>query len=863
MEPKTNKLLTLAIITMLASMAYLSLMKISIVPATSLFTFTFESGDFSEFTGSQIDGATVTFILNSTVHHGSYSTKFNGTAQAGWNYFYYKTLTSPPTTIYMREYVLVTSTSFLTSAGDYLPLFGFSNPTTGRIVMPVIAKNSSSNHVWGLYYRNSSAWFLNYSSVEITTGWHSFKLKHVTSTGANLDGEEHIYVDDAEILTLTNISNNDRTLEQAIIGGYFANAATFNVNIDCGEVSDVDIGDEGPQATNIDSSTTGAGISCDFSAFWSSSPANMSYYIFETNNTGVSTNDTATAFPVGESTSWSNITKTLIATVGATVSWRILANNTAGLWGTTGLQYIVTTAPITITINDPETDVYTDQSVPVDIEATPLVGSIDKIWYNIKNGSVWVFTINQTYVAPTTVEGISDGSYHFYVWANNTGGMVATGDLWFSAYYLANEGTIFGVNFEGDESFQISNIGDDHYYIYSDDFTVAHDGYPPYWSRGAYGFTVTPTGTLGFEPDTSIVHSGAQSAKLSLTNPTQEAYRRIEILRDWPSTTTEYIWEIGYYYIPSSIYPLDAWVAFHRIAYERMWDPTKAVTFQQFQISLSMCTDGRAATNGQQIFVLDLGKGDVDNNDDGVEETWLHKEEDLYSNTGSSDGTIPASWLTQSLGFQVPFDQWFQVKTLLYRNLTVNNDASYNSGYLKVWIDNTLIWDVQGTRTIGVSPPIMDAINHVETGDTVGYFCNAIGLYTDLGSDPKTIYVDDVLMSSNETEPAPETPPSELVLPSVSVSWVWQYLYAGDFVGFFNALFITTFNSLSIGIALVVMLFLVPLYIRSKSLMLLIVAWILLGGFLIVAMPEVSGLAIIFMALGIGGLFWRLFRPSS
>lgn len=109
--------------------------------------------------------------------------------------------------------------------------------------------------------------------------------------------------------------------------------------------------------------------------------------------------------------------------------------------------------------------------------------------------------------------------------------------------------------------------------------------------------------------------------------------------------------------------------------------------------------------------------------------------------------------------------------------------------------------------------------------------------------------------------PAPSTVPG--VLPSLNVQWVWQYLYAGDFVGFFNALLITTFNSLSISIALITMLFLVPLYIRVKSLMLLVVAWILLGGFLIVAMPEVSGLAIIFMALGIAGLFWRLFRPSS
>lgn len=100
-------------------------------------------------------------------------------------------------------------------------------------------------------------------------------------------------------------------------------------------------------------------------------------------------------------------------------------------------------------------------------------------------------------------------------------------------------------------------------------------------------------------------------------------------------------------------------------------------------------------------------------------------------------------------------------------------------------------------------------------------------------------------------------------LPSLSVSGLWTYLYEGDFVGFANALIATTFNSLSIGIALITMIFLVPLYLRTNSLMLLVIVWLLLGGFLIVLFPEVSGLALIFMALGIGGLFFRLLRPSN
>jgi hypothetical protein len=108
--------------------------------------------------------------------------------------------------------------------------------------------------------------------------------------------------------------------------------------------------------------------------------------------------------------------------------------------------------------------------------------------------------------------------------------------------------------------------------------------------------------------------------------------------------------------------------------------------------------------------------------------------------------------------------------------------------------------------------------------------------------------------------PEPEAPS---VLPSLNVNWMWQYLYAGDFAGFFNVAVATAFNSYAIGIAVITMIFLVALYLRTGSLLLLCIAWLLIGGFLIVAIPIVSGLAIIFLVLGLGGLIYKLFRPSG
>lgn len=100
-------------------------------------------------------------------------------------------------------------------------------------------------------------------------------------------------------------------------------------------------------------------------------------------------------------------------------------------------------------------------------------------------------------------------------------------------------------------------------------------------------------------------------------------------------------------------------------------------------------------------------------------------------------------------------------------------------------------------------------------------------------------------------------------LPELNVDPFWQFLYVGDVIGFFNALLASAFASLDIAVGVIAMLFLVPLYLRTKSLLLLCIAWILLGSALIVVMPLVSYVAVFFMALGIAGLIYRLFRPSS
>lgn len=101
------------------------------------------------------------------------------------------------------------------------------------------------------------------------------------------------------------------------------------------------------------------------------------------------------------------------------------------------------------------------------------------------------------------------------------------------------------------------------------------------------------------------------------------------------------------------------------------------------------------------------------------------------------------------------------------------------------------------------------------------------------------------------------------ILPQVNVDTYWLFLQEGDFLGAVQALLVSTFLSFEAAIAMIVMLFMIPIYLRTKSLLLLSILWILIGSFFVVAVPMASGIGILFIALAIGGLLWRLFRPSG
>jgi len=104
------------------------------------------------------------------------------------------------------------------------------------------------------------------------------------------------------------------------------------------------------------------------------------------------------------------------------------------------------------------------------------------------------------------------------------------------------------------------------------------------------------------------------------------------------------------------------------------------------------------------------------------------------------------------------------------------------------------------------------------------------------------------------------TEPEEPDVPATpSYQSFLQFLWAGDYLGFIQAVYVSAFQSADLLYGVILLLFMAPLYIRTRSLLLMSILWILLGSLFLVAMPIVSGLAILLLSFGLAGMFYKLF----
>jgi len=87
---------------------------------------------------------------------------------------------------------------------------------------------------------------------------------------------------------------------------------------------------------------------------------------------------------------------------------------------------------------------------------------------------------------------------------------------------------------------------------------------------------------------------------------------------------------------------------------------------------------------------------------------------------------------------------------------------------------------------------------------------------------------------------------------------LWQYLLQGDILGFVQAVFTSVLGDLFYGFIMLIVL--VPLYIRTQSLLAVMVVTLLLSG-LFYSLTPVGGIGLmrILLTVALGGLLFWLF----
>lgn len=137
---------------------------------------------------------------------------------------------------------------------------------------------------------------------------------------------------------VTRTLNN--TIGNIVLWGFWCNDTSNNWNST--SLQSLHISPSTPTYSNGSSSSANAGSSCTFSVLWKDS-ANLSGYIFGTNNTGSFVNDTWVPFSnsVSQTSAYSTVTKTLSNTIGDVVQWRFWCNDTNNSWNAAPLQSLL------------------------------------------------------------------------------------------------------------------------------------------------------------------------------------------------------------------------------------------------------------------------------------------------------------------------------------------------------------------------------------------------------------------------------------------------------------------------------------------------------------------------------------------
>ena len=237
-----------------------------------------------------------------------------------------------------------------------------------------------SNFVMGTLY-NSTGHMHVFSYYTAIQGDEVFLMTY------DYGGNVELFIDGVKVITYdASAFKFDQELTQVAYG--FLDGATGAADL---------LAYTSSSPLEIYTSSTVSNNPCTFSSNWWDD-ADLSGYIFSTNNTGSWVNETWASLVTNPA--WANVTKTLNATAGNVVQYQWWCNNTDNNWGDSGIQNLTTTGVPTNDAcdSDSEFDVDIDGWVNMTVSHADGVAVLATVDINVSTGDTGYFILrwNQT-----------------------------------------------------------------------------------------------------------------------------------------------------------------------------------------------------------------------------------------------------------------------------------------------------------------------------------------------------------------------------------------------------------------------------------------------------------------------------------
>ncbi len=151
---------------------------------------------------------------------------------------------------------------------------------------------------------------------------------------------------------------------------------------------------------------------------------------------------------------------------------------------------------------------------------------------------------------------------------------------------------------------------------------------------------------------------------------------------------------------------------------------------------------------------------------------------------------------------------------------------------------------------------------------SIGAFTGNFNFYVN-GAKQTTYYTVIIVSSTTITVtwdytspvPTPSTTPGVVFPNSINYDYLWQYLNHWDLIGFIVACW--TFKLGDSFFVILSMVITLAIYIKLKSLSLMIVMWFLLGGIWIAAVPMVSPVVYLLFVFGVASILFKIFGENK